>query len=66
LNEDRVALVLRGPLSDKVAESSEREGLEDIIFGERFGLITDLEVGPDGCLYVVSFDEGKIFKIVPS
>jgi aldose sugar dehydrogenase len=66
LNEDRVALVLRGPLNDKVAESSEGEGLEDIIFGERFGLITDLEVGPDGCLYVVSFDEGKIFKIVPS
>jgi aldose sugar dehydrogenase len=65
LNEDRVALVLKGPLNDKVAESSELEGLEDIIFGERFGVITDLEVGPDGYLYVVSLDQGKIFKIVP-
>jgi|SRR5215204_1300100 len=66
LNEDRKALVLKGSLNDKVAESSEREGLEDIIFGEGFGGITDLEVGPDGYLYVVSLGEGKIFKIVPS
>jgi glucose/arabinose dehydrogenase len=65
LTEDRVALVLKGSLNDKVAESSEREGLKEVIFGEGFGLITDLEVGPDGYLYVVSFDEGKIFKIVP-
>jgi glucose/arabinose dehydrogenase len=68
LNEDRTALSLNGTLKDKVAESSERRGLQDIIFGQGFGIITDIEVGPDGYLYVVSFlqgVQGKIFKIVP-
>ena len=65
LNEDRTALTLNGSLNDKVAESSERGALKDIIFGEGFGDITDIEVGPDGYLYVVSFVQGKIFKIVP-
>ncbi|HEX2305669.1 MAG TPA: PQQ-dependent sugar dehydrogenase [Nitrososphaeraceae archaeon] len=68
LNEDRTALSLNGTLKDKVADSSERRGLQDIIFGQGFGIITDIEVGPDGYLYVVSFlqgIQGKIFKIVP-
>jgi aldose sugar dehydrogenase len=65
LNEDRTALTLYGSLKDKVVESSERAGLQDIIFGEGFGNITDMEVGPDGYLYVVSIWDGKIFKIVP-
>jgi aldose sugar dehydrogenase len=35
------------------------------MFAEGFGGITDLEVGPDGYLYVVSIGQGKIFRIVP-
>jgi len=65
LNRDRTKLVLNGSLEDKIAHSSEREDLNNIIFGEGFGAITDIEVGPDGYLYVVSYKEGKIFKIVP-
>lgn len=65
LSKDRTNLVLDGSLNDKIAESSEREGLHDIIFGEAFGGISDIEVAPDGYLYVVSYKEGKIFKIVP-
>ncbi len=42
------------------------EGLDQIVFGEGFGGITDIKVGPDGYLYVVSIGLGKIFKIVPS
>ena len=65
LSRDRSKLALNGSLNDKIVESSEREELNNILFGEGFDSITDLEVGPDGYLYVVSYGEGKIFKIVP-
>ena len=52
LNEDRTQLVLAGELEDKIAETRET-GTEDIVFGEGFAGISDLEIGPDGYLYVV-------------
>ena len=64
LNEARTGLVLQEPLDDKVADDDGEN--EDIVFGEGFGSISDLEVGPDGYLYVVSIGQGKIFKIVPA
>lgn len=36
-----------------------------IIFGQGFGGITDIQVGPDGYLYVLSFT-GDLYKILPS
>src|SRR5215216_669605 len=65
LNEDRTELVLEGPLADKVAETRDT-GIEDIVFAEGFGGITDLEVGPDGYLYVVSLGHGSIYRILPA
>ena len=65
LTADRTALKLYGSLRDKLAESSDQKSLQDVIFGKGFGSVTDLEVGPDGYLYVVSIWEGKIFRIVP-
>src|SRR5215217_6128329 len=65
LNKDRTELVLEGPLADKVAETRDT-GIEDIVFGEGFGGITDLEVGPDGYLYVVSLGHGSIYRILPA
>jgi glucose/arabinose dehydrogenase len=65
LNEDRTELVLEGPLADKVAETRDT-GIEDIVFAEGFGGITDLEVGPDGYLYVVSLGHGAIYRILPA
>jgi aldose sugar dehydrogenase len=65
LNEDRTQLILAGELEDKIAETRET-GTEDIVFGEGFAGISDLEVGPDGYLYVVSLGQGKIFRIVPA
>ncbi len=64
LNEDRTQLVLRGELKDKIAETDET-GAADIIFGEGFAGISDLEVGPDGYLYVVSLGQGEISRITP-
>ena len=65
LNQDRTQFVLTGELEDKIAETRET-GEQDIVFGEGFAGISDLAVGPDGYLYVVSLGQGKIFRIVPS
>src|SRR5215212_10220075 len=64
LNEDRTELVLEGPLADKIIDTPSIEEFSNIIFGEGFGGITDLEVGPDGYLYVVSIGQGAIYRIV--
>jgi aldose sugar dehydrogenase len=66
LNEDRTELILSGLLADKVAETRDT-GIENILFAEGFGGVTDLEVGPDdGYLYVVSLGHGAIYKILPA
>jgi glucose/arabinose dehydrogenase len=65
MNENRTELALKGPLLDKLAEKRDT-GIDDIVFGENFGGITDLEIGPDGYLYVVSFGKGAIYRIVPA
>ena len=62
LNEDRTELVLEGSLADKVANADDEN--QGIIFGHGFGAITDIEVGPDGYLYIVGF-QGTIYRIVP-
>jgi len=64
LNHNRTALSLQGPLKDKIADSSDE--LDNIIFAQGFGdTISDLQVGPDGYLYLVSHYIGKIYRIVP-
>jgi len=37
--------------------------LEDVVFAEGFEGITDIKVGPDGYLYLVSYAQGKIYRI---
>lgn len=65
LGDNRTSLKLVGPLEDKVADNNTE--LSQIIFGVGFGKITDMELGPDGYLYILSFDDDtvSIFKIVP-
>jgi aldose sugar dehydrogenase len=63
LNNDRTAFVLKGPLADKVADTdNENKG---IVFGSNFAGISDMIVGPDGYMYVVSLGRGIIYRIVP-
>jgi glucose/arabinose dehydrogenase len=66
LNQDRTELILDGLLADKVAATESVTELEQIIFAEGFGGISDLEVGPDGYLYVVSLGNGAIYRIIPA
>jgi aldose sugar dehydrogenase len=63
-NTDRTKLLLAEPLADDVANDSSE--IEDLIFAKFAGVITDLKVGPDGYLYVLLYDRGELFRIVPS
>ncbi len=65
LNENRTGLVLRGGLADRALDAGDAAG--DVLFGTGFGGITDLAVGPDGYLYVLTFQDegGSIFRIIP-
>jgi aldose sugar dehydrogenase len=63
LDKERTELVLDNRLNDRIASSDDE--LSDIVFARGLGVITDIEVGYDGHLYLVSFSEGKIYRIVP-
>lgn len=58
---ERTGLRLNGTLADKVANSDSE--LQSTIFGEGFGVPTDLEIGPDGMLYVTSLRDGAVYRI---
>jgi glucose/arabinose dehydrogenase len=62
LNKDRAGLAL----DQKIVGDTDAEFETSIVFAKGFGGITDLEVGPDGYLYVVSIGLGKIFRIGPN
>jgi glucose/arabinose dehydrogenase len=63
LNDNRTELELQGLLQDKIANSLDET--RDIIFANGFGRITDLEIGPDGYLYILSSEDdgGALYKI---
>jgi aldose sugar dehydrogenase len=67
LNENRTGLQLNGAqdrfsaLSDLVADSEDE--VSKVTFGKGFDRITDIETGPDGLLYVLSYESGRIYKI---
>jgi aldose sugar dehydrogenase len=61
LDADRTGLLLNGALEDKVADTHNE--LQPVIFGQGFGVITDIQVGAgDGFLYVLTYD-GSIYRI---
>jgi aldose sugar dehydrogenase len=55
-NEDRTGLSLYGQLVDRTANKTQE--LEQVLFGQGFGGITDIEVGPDGYLYILTINKG--------
>jgi glucose/arabinose dehydrogenase len=67
LNGRRSAFVFDDPrLQDKVADNTAVDDLsesEAIIFGRNFGVVTHIETGADGALYLVSPTNGSIRKI---
>jgi aldose sugar dehydrogenase len=66
LTADRYHLALPSELNSKVLQNWSSSGYEDIVFGTGFGGISSMNIGPNGLLYVVSVEHGKVYKIVPS
>ena len=66
LNQNRTHLLLPSELSSKVLQNWNSTGFKDIVFGTGFGGISSLNIGPDGYLYVVSVEHGKVYRIMPT
>src|ERR671932_1768435 len=61
LNLARTGLVLNGTLSNKISNTASNS--QPVIFASGFdGGITDIQVGPDGYLYILAF-AGSIYRI---
>jgi hypothetical protein len=55
LNEDRIRLALDGPIADKIANTPEDFKEGGAVLGQGFGVITDIQLGPDdGYLYILT------------
>lgn len=61
LNDERDGFDMSGALSDLVADSIEER--DSLLFGPSFGVVTDIQIGPDGDVYVLSLNQSSIFKI---
>jgi glucose/arabinose dehydrogenase len=63
LNDNRDGFDLEGALSDGIADSTnERNALR---IGTDFGVVTDIQVGPDGGVYVLSLSNNAVYRITP-
>lgn len=60
-------LEFRDPrLRDKVADNLTFHDMtesESLLFGKNFGIVTDIQTGPNGNLFVVSLSDGAIYEI---
>jgi aldose sugar dehydrogenase len=67
LNNDRDEFVFSDPrLDDLVADNLDKNDLaesESLLFGQDFGIVTDIQTGPNGHLFVVSLSKGAIYEI---
>ena len=64
LNKNRNAFVFKSPqLEDNVVNIG--DSMDEIILGSGFGCMTDVKVGPDGLIYIVSLSDGIIYRIIP-
>ena len=70
-NADRTGMALESDplLSDLIADSDEE--ISSVTFGTGFAGITDIETGPDGNLYILTFDReadglGSLYRISPA
>ncbi len=61
LNAGRTGFALSGMLADLVADNQTEANL--VRLGQEFGPVTDLELGPDGHVYVVDIGGGRILRI---
>ena len=66
LNDDRTSLEIQSKLlKDKIADNYD-EIDDSIIFGKNFEKITDIEISPNGYMYILSSQKNtNLYKIIP-
>jgi aldose sugar dehydrogenase len=53
-------------LADRVADNLAKHDItesESLLIGRDFGVVTDIETGPDGSLYVLSLSNGAVYRV---
>lgn len=65
LNAARDGLSFTAPALQDMVGNSYAE-MTPIIFADGFGIITDIEIGPDGFMYVLDRGTGRIIRIRPN
>jgi len=69
LDKHRRNFALDDPrLADRVADNNAKADMtesESLLAGRSFGVLTDIQTGPDGHLYAVSTNRGIIYEIFP-
>lgn len=63
VNANRDGFTLPQNCQDLVADNAVEE--QQFTWGQNWGIVTDLRIGPDGYLYVVRFGEGEVWRIRP-
>jgi aldose sugar dehydrogenase len=67
LDENRTGLKISdglnsdGGIADLVADNDDEAS--KVTFGNGFDRITDIETGPDGLLYILSYDGGRVYRV---
>jgi glucose/arabinose dehydrogenase len=65
LYPNRTSLILPSPIADKVVDK--KNETQNVIFAKGFGAITDLEIGPDKYLYILTHGQnGSIYRVYPA
>lgn len=54
--------LLNDPVADNLDKFDPTES-ESLIIGKDFGIGTDIQISPDGRVYVVSLDRGAVYEI---
>lgn len=50
-----------GIVNDLIANNQEE--VDEVILGTGFGGIIDIETGPNGNLYILSYQDGRIYRL---
>lgn len=63
VNANRDDLILTGGVADRVADSSTERNLNR--WGTGWGVITDMDIGADGYMYMTSLSNGAVYRLRP-
>jgi glucose/arabinose dehydrogenase len=66
LNQPRDGLLLSRSIAANNNVANAPQESQQFVFAQGFGGITDLHVGRDGYLYVLSYTDGALYRVVPS